>query len=133
MCDTGNSPGSSSLASWGNLTACGPLGSANLVYFTDNQGNTVGSGEYEWQCVELVMRWLWLEWGIQPWYINGTGARYLPGSGFDSSQLSFYSNGSGNAIVPGDVLVENGTTHQTRTGSAPTRRTVGSDLSFRST
>jgi hypothetical protein len=59
-------------------------------------------GEFEFQCVEMVMRFLYLEWGIAPWAGNANTIKNSP-----PSSVVFYPNGT-HAIVPGDIIAEDG-------------------------
>ncbi len=66
-CDVSGHPGSSALAaSFNGIQACGPGpyqgGSDVTVHFYPG-----AFGEYEWECVELVMRYMWLVYGIEPY------------------------------------------------------------------
>jgi len=90
--------------SWNNLLACGPR--PYTVSNPDNMAHFFAHawGEYEFECTELVMRWLYSEWNIAPFQGNGNTLKdHLP------SSVLFYPNGTPN-IVPGDVLTENGST-----------------------
>jgi uncharacterized delta-60 repeat protein len=59
-------------------------------------------GEYEFECVELVMRFLYQEWGIAPFSGNGNTIKAnAPAS------MVFYKNDGSRGIVPGDVITEN--------------------------
>jgi hypothetical protein len=92
-------------AAWDGLLACGPGpnegGSDRLVNFY-----TGSWGEYEWECVELSMRWMYLAWGVPPYAANGNTivdnyATYNP----DGPALVVVQNGTvGRAPQPGDVL-----------------------------
>jgi hypothetical protein len=124
MCDgstatsnPGAYPGSFRLgAAWDGLEACGPgpneifpgthtSGSDHLVHFTPNTW-----GVYEWECVELSMRWMNLAWGVNPFPANGnavvdnygaTKSTYNP----YGPNLTVVQNGTtGRAPAPGDVL-----------------------------
>jgi hypothetical protein len=92
-------------ASWHGVPACGPFTfrtpyPSHLVRFF-----TGAWGEYEFQCVELVMRFLYQEWGIAPWRGNASTIKdYYP-----PSSIEFYINNGTYAFVPGDILTENGT------------------------
>ena len=92
----GSPPGS---AVWHGLAACGPFNSMHLVRFF-----TGSFGEYEFQCVELVMRFLYLQWGIAPFSGNGNTIK----DNYPTSSMVFYPNGT-HAIVPGDIVTEQGT------------------------
>ena len=65
-CNVGNHAGSYSLNTFDGLVACGPLKSGRLVYFYPG-----AVGQYEWQCTELVKRYLYLKHGISPYLANG--------------------------------------------------------------
>ena len=71
-CDDNHYPGSFPLSSWDGLKACGPGpnrgGYDSVVEFFPGAW-----GEYEWECVELSMRWLYLEYGVRPYSANGSG------------------------------------------------------------
>jgi hypothetical protein len=86
-------------ASWHGVPACGPLYSMHLVHFFSGAW-----GEYEFQCVELVMRFLYQQWGIAPWAGNGNTIKDAP-----PSSMVFYPNNGEHAMVPGDILTEDGT------------------------
>ena len=101
-CDDGHYPGSFPLSSWDGLTACGPgpnRGGYDLPveFFND------AWGEYEWECVELSMRWLYLEYGVRPYPANGSGvvADYSPAYGGDLEKVA---NDGSSVPRPGDVL-----------------------------
>jgi hypothetical protein len=83
-------------ASWHGVQVCGPKYSMHLVHFFSGS-----YGEFEFQCVELVMRFLYLEWGIAPWGGNGNTIKDAP-----PSSIVFYPNGT-QAIIPGDIITEN--------------------------
>ncbi len=87
-------------ANWHGVYACGPKNSYHLVHFF-----TGAWGEYEFQCVELIMRFLFLEWGIAPFEGNGNTIKdHLPGS------MVFYANNGTHGMVPGDIITEDGST-----------------------
>jgi CHAP domain len=92
-------------ASWHGVPACGPVTylppyPSHLVHFFS--GAWV---EFEFMCVELVMRFLYQEWGIAPWGGNANTIKNSPPSSID-----FYINEGTHAFVPGDIITENGTT-----------------------
>jgi hypothetical protein len=101
-CDANNNPGSFPLSSWDGLTACGPGvnrgGWDRTVAFFSRAW-----GEYEWECVELSMRWLYLEYGVRPYPANGSQvvANYSRADGGDLQQVA---NDGSSVPVPGDVL-----------------------------
>ncbi|HUI89189.1 MAG TPA: CHAP domain-containing protein, partial [Anaerolineales bacterium] len=59
--------------------------------------------EYEFECVELVMRFLYQEWGIAPWAGNANQIK----NGYPAGSMIFYGNGT-HSLVPGDILTEDG-------------------------
>src|ERR1700691_3925310 len=71
-CDINNHPGSHPLgASYNGVEACGTGqlqgGSDHLVHFFSG-----AFGVYEWECVELVMRYMYQVYGIHPYSANGS-------------------------------------------------------------
>jgi hypothetical protein len=84
---------------WHGVYPCGPQYYMHLVRFFPG-----AYGEFEFQCVELVMRFLYLEWGIAPWAGNANTIKDAP-----PSSVVFHPNGT-HGIVPGDILTEQGTT-----------------------
>ena len=98
-CDPENAPGSHPLgASWDGLVACGPGptqgGTDHLVDFFPGAW-----GEFEWECVELSMRWMYLAWGVNPYAADGWDVV----SNYDAYKASDNPNG------PDLVVVQNGT------------------------
>ena len=102
VCDDNNHPGSFVLSSWDGLTACGPGvnrgGEDVAVNFFPGAW-----GELEWECVELSMRWLYLEYGVRPYPANGSGvvANYTRADGGDLDKIV---NDGSSVPLPGDVL-----------------------------
>ncbi|MGD0874812.1 MAG: CHAP domain-containing protein [Acidimicrobiales bacterium] len=101
-CDSADDPGSFPLSSWDGLTACGPGvnrgGWDRTVAFFPHAW-----GQYEWECVELSMRWLYLEYGVRPYPANGSEvvADYSPADGGDLLKMA---NDGTSVPEPGDVL-----------------------------
>jgi hypothetical protein len=98
-CDPTNAPGSYAIgASWDGLVACGPGptqgGGDHLVDFFPGSW-----GEFEWECVELSMRWMYLAWGVNPYPADGWDVV----SDFDTDKAAENPNG------PALVVVNNGT------------------------
>ncbi len=87
--------------SYRGMPACGPRpaygeGPDVVVYFYPGAW-----GEYEWECVELSMRYLYLAYGIGPYSANGSQVVW----NYSGSELIKIGNGTPNAApVPGDVL-----------------------------
>jgi hypothetical protein len=87
--------------SYRGVKACGPRpakgeGPDVLVQFFPK-----AHGEFEWECVELSMRYLYLAYGVAPYPANG---KAVVGN-YKGSKLVKISNGkAGAAPQPGDVL-----------------------------
>jgi hypothetical protein len=100
-CDTSRYPGSKTLgSSYRNVVACGPLPGMGypdvLVYFHNG-----AFPAYEWECVELALRFMYLAYGVEPYAANGSGIVY----NYGGSRLEKVNNGvSGKPPVAGDVL-----------------------------
>ena len=86
------------LTAWHGVSACGPVPTTDfaVLFFPG------AHGEYEFECVELVMRFLYLEWGIAPWPGNGNTIKNNP-----PASIVFYPNDGARGIVTGDILTEN--------------------------
>jgi hypothetical protein len=89
------------------LLACGPRPIAvggkdvKVQFFKDSWG------ELEWQCVELSMRFMYLNYGIQPYQANGNQVvpNYITSKTNPVKILKVVNNGThGTAPRPGDVL-----------------------------
>ena len=102
-CDTAHYQGSYPLgASFNGVQACGPGpnqgGSDHLVNFGS------GAGEYEWECVELSMRYMYLAYGIAPWVLPG-GDAYNIVTSYSGNVLTKDTNPAIDGVpTPGDVL-----------------------------
>ena len=101
-CDDNYYPGSFPLSSWDGLTACGP-GPNRGGYDVPVEFFPGAWGELEWECVELSMRWLYLEYGVRPYPANGSGVvwDYSPADGGDLQKVV---NDGTSVPRPGDVL-----------------------------
>lgn len=118
VCDPANAnrikhrlPVPQEIGSWDGLVACGPgptqspLARDLLVRFAPRLW-----GAYEWECVELSMRWMYLAWGVNPypadaWDVvidyQSTKQRFNP----DGPALVAVRNGTRFlAPEPGDVV-----------------------------
>jgi CHAP domain len=107
-CDVNNHSGSSALGAFYNgVKACGPGptqgGTDHLVHFTDSNGNQVGAGEYEWECVELVMRYMYQVYGIPPYVLTG-GHAYNVVNSYGGTDLNKVTNNGVSTPTPGDIL-----------------------------
>lgn len=100
-CDTNNYPGSYALgASYNGVQACGPGtynqgGTDTLVHFYSGAW-----GEYEWECVELVMRYMYLVYGIAPYGASGSTVV----SNYSGNALTQVPNDGKNLPSPGDII-----------------------------
>jgi hypothetical protein len=89
-------------ASYLGVQVCGPrpaVDGAPDVTWTRN-----GWGAYEWECVELAMRFMVQIYGVQPYSANGVDvvANYRPS---DGGGLVKIANGTvGEAPQPGDII-----------------------------
>jgi hypothetical protein len=105
-CDVGhNSIAVPLAASFDGLQTCGPgsdqSGENYLVRFFSGAW-----GEYEWQCVELSMRWMYMAWGAAPYGANGNSVvPNYPNGTAGYPTLAIVRNGTaGEPPQPGDVL-----------------------------
>lgn len=108
VCDTNNYPGSyqlSTSATYNGVLACGPGptqgGTDHSVTFT---GSTFG--EFEWECVELSMRYMDLLYGVGPYSAPG-GEDVVPN--YSGSALKQVNNDGSSLPSPGDIISESGT------------------------
>ncbi len=94
-------------AAWQGLIACGPRpiydgGPDVLVRFYAGAW-----GEYEWECVELAMRWLYQAYGVAPYQANGSQVVW----NYPGTLLRQIGNGTAYAAPqPGDVVSYGATT-----------------------
>jgi uncharacterized delta-60 repeat protein len=87
------------LTTWMGLSVCDNNGNIDLgVYFPGG-----GWGVYEFECVELAMRLLYLQWGILPWHGNANEIAYEPTR---PASTIFFPNDGTHPIVPGDIITE---------------------------
>lgn len=92
--------------SYNGLVACGPRpiygGPDVLTHFFSGSW-----GAYEWECVELSLRYLYLAYNVAPYSANGSGVVW----NYSGSALHKISNGTANAAPQaGDVLSYGATT-----------------------
>jgi hypothetical protein len=91
-------------ASYNGVEACGPGiyqgGTDYEVHFFPGAW-----GEYEWECVELVMRYMYLVYGIAPYNANGNTVV----SNYPGSTLTKVSNTGTTVPSPGDIVSMAGT------------------------
>ncbi len=103
-CDTPNYPGSYALGtSFNGVIACGPGpkyqgGVDHYVLFT---GATMG--EFEWECVELSMRYMDLSYNVNPYGAAGGQDVVWNYPGSSSVLAKTYNNGS-SLPTPGDII-----------------------------
>ena len=89
--------------SWHGVVACGPR-PMDRGYLGHLERFFPGAyGEFEFQCLELAMRFLYLEWAISPWAGNAKSIK-------DSapSSVIFFANDGTHPIIPGDIITEDG-------------------------
>jgi hypothetical protein len=105
-CDSGDNGISYKLAAnFDGLQACGPgsdqSGQDYLVNFFPGAW-----GEFEWECVELAMRWMYQAWGVPPYGANGNGVVWnYPNGRAGWPHLQKVRNGTPHASPePGDVI-----------------------------
>jgi hypothetical protein len=103
VCDTAHYSGSFALgASYNGVKACGPGptqgGTDHEVHFY-----TGAWGEYEWECVELVMRYMYQVYGIAPYSVTG-GHAYNVVNDYGGSVLTKVTNNGASLPAPGDIL-----------------------------
>jgi len=96
MCNVNNHAGSFPLgSSYQGVIACGPLNSEKRVNFG------AGVPQLEWQCPELVKRFMYLKYGIPPYSANGKDVV----RNYGGTRLVKVANGTkGIAPRPGDIL-----------------------------
>jgi hypothetical protein len=104
-CDAAGNPGSYALgASYDGVVACGP-GTAQGGTDVEEHFFQGAWGEYEWECVELVMRYIYLVFGIAPYSANGDTVV----SNYNGNVLTQVSNNGTSLPSPGDILSWAGT------------------------
>jgi hypothetical protein len=116
VCDDGNyfsDPNAHSVhsvplgASWHGIPACGPVTYNPPYPYHVVQFFPGAWGEIEFECIELVMRFLYQEWGIKPWGGNANQIAYSPNL---PNSIAFYPNDGTHGILPGDIVTEDGST-----------------------
>jgi hypothetical protein len=105
-CDVGDNAISYQLAArFDGLQDCGPgSGVSGQDYLTDFF--TGSWGEFEWECVELSMRWMYMAWGVAPYGANGNGVvpNYPHGEAGYPAVTDVQNGTKGEAPQPGDVI-----------------------------
>lgn len=99
ICNNANHPGSYQLSSgsiYNGVMACGPLGGLVQVNYAPGL-----YGEYEWQCVELVMRYMYLVYGVNPY--SSPGGKDVVNN-YTGTRLLKKSNNGSSLPTPGDIL-----------------------------
>ena len=88
--------------SFDGVVACGPRpdDGGSQVNTTFGGAETDGNHQIEWQCVELVMRYMYLRWGVTPYYANG----YQVVSNYSGSIMTAVTNTGSNLPYVGDVI-----------------------------
>lgn len=87
--------------------ACGP---GPYQGGTDHEVNFgVGTSQFDWECVELSMRYMYLVYGITPWYLPDGDASNIVTS-YSGSVLTKVSNNGTSLPSPGDIIAESAST-----------------------
>jgi hypothetical protein len=72
-CDKGNYPQAYVLTTWRGIQVCGPLPGLNSTgRLEDFHDYGAGADQYEFQCTELIARYLWAAYGLQSQVANGS-------------------------------------------------------------
>ncbi len=83
------------------MPACGPRPYSDGAPDVDVRFFSGAWGVYEWECVELSMRFLYQAYGVNPYPANGSQVVW----NYSGNRMRQISNGAtGNAPQPGDVL-----------------------------
>jgi hypothetical protein len=90
---------------WHGVVACGPFTFVSPYLSRNVQFYPGAWGEIEFECVELVMRFLHQEWDIAPWEGNANTIKDY----YSTDSMVFYANDGTHAIIPGDIITENAT------------------------
>lgn len=103
LCDSVDHPGSYQLgiASLNGVIACGPGSTAGGDYnhIIRYPGATVG--EFEWECVEYSMRYMYIRYGIMPWSVpSAAGLVYS----YPGNRLVKVVNNGASLPTPGDIV-----------------------------
>lgn len=91
-------------ASHNDVSACGP-GSTQGGDFMHQVNFGVGASQYQWECVELAMRYMYLAYGISPYMLSGNARTIV--SDYAGSRLEKKVNSGSELPTPGDVLAMN--------------------------
>jgi hypothetical protein len=97
---------------WHGLVACGPnpykYANADVL----EQFYSGAWGAYEWECVELSLRWMWEAYGVQPYSANGNSIASNYNASKDGGNVEYIANGGYPPLpVMGDVLQYSGGTY----------------------
>ncbi len=104
-CDTDNYSGSYQLSSgstYNGVIACGPGPTQGGSDHTETFAKGLWS-EYEWECVELSMRYMYQVYGISPY--SSPGGKDVVGN-YSGSTLSPVTNNGTSLPSPGDIISE---------------------------
>lgn len=94
-CNVNNHSGAYSLTTHNGVKACTGGNNLQLVNFYSGAW-----GEYEWQCVELSMRYMYLAYGVAPYQANGKDVVWS----YSGTRLTKVSNNGTSLPTPGDIL-----------------------------
>jgi hypothetical protein len=96
---------------WHGLEACGPnpykYANADVL----NHFYNGAWGVYEWECVELSLRWMWQAYGARPYGANGNQVASNYSSSYGGNLVYIYNGYSAPLPVMGDVLQYQGGTY----------------------
>jgi hypothetical protein len=99
-CDANNHPGSYALgASYNGVKACGP-GPFQGGYDYAVRFYSGAWGEYEWECVELVMRYMYQVYGIAPYSADAKDVV----NNYGGTVLTKVANNGTSVPTPGDIV-----------------------------
>lgn len=93
---------------YNGIEACGPGSVYQKGDLNHGVSFGVGSEQYEWECVELSMRYMYLVYQISPYTLASGYAKNIVSS-YSGSRLDKKSNNGSELPTPGDILAMNGT------------------------
>lgn len=102
ICNKDNYAASYALgSSYNGVISCGP-GSTQGGDFAHTVNFGVGATQYQWECVELAMRYMYLAYGIAPYALSDNARTIV--SDYAGSRLEKKGNNGSTLPIPGDVL-----------------------------
>lgn len=105
-CDPAHHGGSWSVGQWGGFASCYPRPGTDVFVSFTRGGSGIGTNQPEWECVELVERYMFENWGITPYGANGAQIVSSWNNSIVGVQPIDVSGGNPSHYVPGigDVL-----------------------------